>query len=74
MGKMNYKELVMIYDGRYWQYVMDISKTIYLNIETENQVSNFINGEYSNLEYDLEFRQNEIYIITDEELPCKNCN
>jgi hypothetical protein len=74
MGEMKYIELIMIFDGEFWQYVMDISKTIHLNINTEEKILNFISSEYSNINYDLEFKQKEIYIITDEKIPCKNCN
>jgi uncharacterized beta-barrel protein YwiB (DUF1934 family) len=74
MGKMNYKELVMIKVDNNWQYIMNISKTINLNIEFVEQATNFLNLEYSNINFDIDITDKEIYILTENQLPCENCN
>ena len=70
---MIYKELIMIKNGIYWQYVMDIGKTIKLNLLTLEDVINFINNEFTNLHFEIEYTDTEFYIITENKLPCKNC-
>jgi hypothetical protein len=73
MGEMIYKELVMLIENNYWQYIMDISKSTFLNLETVEQAIEFLNIEYSNISFDLEINENEIYILTQDPIPCVNC-
>lgn len=57
-----------------WQYVMNISKSIHLNLKSNEQVINFLNSEYSGVNFDIDIKEDVVYIFTENQLPCENCN
>jgi hypothetical protein len=67
------KELVMIKVNDSWNFIINISKTINQQITTDLAVS-IIEEHYKNrITYTLEIGDNEIYLITNEVIPCENC-
>jgi hypothetical protein len=67
------RELIMIKINDSWEFIFDISKTINLVVDDTLAFSiiNEIYGE--NTEYQLEIINNEMYIITEQVIPCVNC-
>lgn len=69
-----YKELIFIKNNDKWDYVFDVSLTENNPTFTEDGVINFLLKEYDFLKKDdIEIFENEIYILTENQLPCKNC-
>jgi hypothetical protein len=67
------KELVMIKVNDSWDFIINISKTINKQVDTDLAVS-IIEEHYKNrITYTLEIGDNEIYLISDEVIPCENC-
>ncbi len=72
MGKMK-KELVMVFNGEMWDYVFDISKSIYANLDTDKKAIDFINMQMETIDFSINIENNMMFIITDNEMPCNNC-
>jgi len=72
MGEMR-KELVMVFNGQSWDYVFDVSKSINENIDTNENAINFINLEMSNINFTIDIESSMMFIITNDEIPCVNC-
>ena len=79
MGEIIYKELMMVRsvnltDQGLWTYVMDRSKTEGQNIDTFEKAKAIIDADYASLlTYTLEETGNEINMISDQLIPCRNC-
>jgi hypothetical protein len=67
------KELVMIKVNDSWNFIINISKTINQQITTDLAVSIIEEHYKSRITYTLEIGDNEIYLITNEVIPCENC-
>ena len=72
MGEMK-KELVMVFNGQIWDYVFDVSKSINLNLDTNEKAIEFINLEMSNINFTIDMEGSMMFIITSDEIPCVNC-
>ena len=72
MGEMR-KELVMVFNVHSWDYVFDVSKSINENIDTNENAINFINLEMSNINFTIDIESSMMFIITNDEIPCVNC-
>lgn len=72
MGEINsnFKELVAIKRGEMWFYTMNRSLTNN-QLVTIEQIRTIINQEYPSLV--IEEREDEVYIVSDSPIPCKNC-
>jgi hypothetical protein len=76
MGEIVYKELMMtrFNNSSSWTYVMERSKTEGKNIDTFEKAKAIIDEDYSSIiTYTLEEISNEIYMVTEQLLPCRNC-
>jgi hypothetical protein len=73
MGEIIYKELVAIKTGNMWFYTMDrsITNNQFVTIE---EIRTIINQEYSLFNVTIDERDNEIYILSENPIPCKNCD
>jgi hypothetical protein len=73
MGEIIYKELVAIKTGNMWFYTMDrsITNNQFVTIE---EIRTIINQEYSSFNVTIDERDNEIYILSENPIPCKNCD
>lgn len=77
MGEIIHRELMMVkfINSNFWTYVMDRSKTEGQNIDTFEKAKNIIDADYAPiLTYMLEEIENEIYMISEQSIPCRNCN
>lgn len=67
------RELVMIKVNDNWDFVVDISKTVNKQVDTDLALS-IIDEHYKNrITYTLDIGDNEIYLISEEPIPCENC-
>lgn len=76
MGEIIYRELMMtkFIEPGLWTYTMDRSKTEGQNIDTFEKAKVIIDADYaSKLTYTLEEVGDEIYMISEQPIPCRNC-
>jgi phage-related protein len=75
MGKMMYRELVMIKNLRdSWDFTFDVSKTEFANIYTIDECISFLLSEFDFINTDdIVINTDEIYLNLKEPLPCINC-
>jgi hypothetical protein len=63
-----------MFENRRWLVIYDISKTINLVVD-DTLAFSIINEIYGgNIEYQLEIVNDEMYIITEQVIPCVNCS
>ena len=68
------RELIMIKINDSWEFIYDISKTINLVVD-DTLAFSIINEIYGgSIEYQLEIVNDEMYIITEQVIPCVNCS
>jgi len=67
------RELVMIKIDDSWDFIINISKTINKQVDTDLAISIIEEHYKDRITYTLEIGENEIYIISDEVIPCENC-
>ena len=66
--------MVKFINSNFWTYVMDRSKTEGQNIDTFEKAKAIIDADYaSELTYTLEEGENEIYMVSEQSIPCRNC-
>lgn len=67
------KQLVMVKDiNNNWSYIFDISLTERRNVSDQEAVGILQNDLTIDVNSIL-IEENEIYVLLDEEIPCRNC-
>ena len=67
------KQLVMVKDiNNNWSYIFDISLTERRNVSDQEAVGILQNDLNIDVNSIL-IEENEIYVLLDEEIPCRNC-
>jgi hypothetical protein len=68
-----YKELILVKNNNFWDYVFDISKSIDKNISTNDDIINFVTTEFKDYSYsDILILENEVYIMLNDKLDTVN--
>jgi hypothetical protein len=70
-----YKELVLVKNDRNkWDYIFDIGKTETNPISTNEDAVSFLSQEFKTIvNENIIIENEEIYILMETQLPCKNC-